>query len=293
MKANLTTLRRIIDRHCVEPTTRTIIPGLLLFRADEPTTPMDVVYEPRFCIIVQGSKTVTLCDKVFEYNSQKYLITAVDLPVKGCVTQASKEHPYLSLCISLSPEKIKDLINDIGSHESDLKSICPSCITTSELTNDIFDPVFRLLSMLDNPQDIPVLYESIMREILYRLLQGPQGYVLRQIATVGSNLSHLNRAIDWIRDHYREAFDIASLAQVAGMSTPSFHRHFRAATMMSPLQYRNRIRLQEARRLMLNTNMDAAEAGFCVGYESPSQFSREYRRMFGAPPASNVKYIKQ
>ncbi|KXV34784.1 AraC family transcriptional regulator [Gluconobacter thailandicus] len=292
MQDILSRLRDTIDRHCIEPTTRSVVPGLLLFRADAPTTPMDVVYEPRFCVIVQGSKQVMLCDKVFDYDASKYLVTAVDLPVTGQVTQATPEKPYLALCLALDPAQIADLLLEMRDAFPSNGTACPSCMTVSTLTHEILGPVTRLVGLLENPEDIPILLPAIIRELLYRLLQGPQGYVLRQIATAGTNLSQLNRAIGWIRAHYAEAFDIASVAKIAGMSPSSFHRHFRAATMMSPLQYRTRLRLQEARRRLLSATVDAAEAGFAVGYDSPSQFSREYRRMFGVPPARDAQRLR-
>lgn len=292
MDKTLLQLRNTINRHCVEPITRSVVPGLLLFRADAPTTPTDVVYEPRFCVIAQGSKQVMLCDKEFDYDASKYLVTAVDLPVTGRITQASPDKPYLALCLSLDPALIADLLLEMKDAFPSHGAACPSCMTISTLTHEILGAVARLVDLLEHPEDIPILQPLILRELLYRLLHGPQGYVLRQIATAGSNLSQLNRAIGWIRTHYAEAFDIASVAKISGMSPSSFHRHFRAATMMSPLQYRTRLRLQEARRRLLSATVDAAEAGFAVGYDSPSQFSREYRRMFGVPPAKDVQRIR-
>ncbi|MCX2564398.1 MULTISPECIES: AraC family transcriptional regulator [Acetobacter] len=292
MQDILLRLRDMIDRHCVEPLTRTVVPDLILFRADAPTIPADVVYEPRFCVIVQGAKQVVLCDKVFHYDASKYLVTAVDLPVTGQITQASPDEPYLSLCLTLNPAHIADLLLEMQDTFPGNGSSCPSCMTVSALSCEILDPVMRLVRLIEHPEDIPILRPAILRELLYRLLQGPQGYVLRQIATAGTNLSQLNRAISWIRNHYTESFDIASVAKMAGMSPSSFHRHFRAATMMSPLQYRTKLRLQEARRLLLSTSADAAATGFSVGYDSPSQFSREYRRMFGVPPVQDAQRIR-
>jgi AraC-like DNA-binding protein len=292
MEDLLVRLRDSIARHCVAPMTRTAIEGLLLFHADTPTTPTDVVYEPRFCIIVQGRKDVMLCDRVFAYDASKYLVTAVDLPVSSRVTQASPEEPYLALCLMLDPTQIADLLLDMQEDGASLDAHCTSCLSVSALTREVLDPVTRLIDLLDRPQDIPILRASIMRELLYRLLHGPQGGILRQIATAGSNLAQLNRAIGWIREHYTDAFDVAQVAKIAGMSASSFHRHFRAATMMSPLQYRTRLRLQEARRRLMSGAVDAAEVGFSVGYDSPSQFSREYRRMFGAPPARDAQRLR-
>ncbi|MCX2561856.1 AraC family transcriptional regulator [Acetobacter farinalis] len=292
MQDLLSRLSNTIDRHCVAPTTRTLVPGLMLFRAEAPTTPMDVIYDPRFCVIVQGSKQVMLCDKLFDYDASKYLVTAVDLPVTGQITQATQEKPYLALCLTLDPAQIADLLLEMKDVPPSHNAACPSCMTVSALTHEILDPVSRLVGLLEHPEDIPILQRAFVRELLYRLLHGPQGYVLRQIATAGTNLSQLNRAIGWIRTHYAESFDIASVAKIAGMSPSSFHRHFRAATMMSPLQYRTRLRLQEARLKLLNATVDAAEAGFSVGYDSPSQFSREYRRMFGVPPARDAQRLR-
>lgn len=292
MRDLLDRLRDTIERHCVAPTTRTALPGLLLFKAEAPTTPMDLVYEPRFCIIVQGSKQVMLCDQLFDYDASKYLVTAVDLPVTSHITRASVDKPYLALCLTLDPAQIADILLEMRQGQEGGSPHCSRCMVVSPLTRPILDPVTRLLGLLDEPGDIAFLQRSIVRELLYRLLQGPQGSVLRQIATVGSNLSHLNQAIGWIRDHYTEAFDIGHVARLAGMSPSSFHRHFRAATMMSPLQYRTRLRLQEARRQLMSSAVDAAEVGFAVGYDSPSQFSREYRRMFGNPPARDAQRIR-
>ncbi|MBO1358355.1 AraC family transcriptional regulator [Acetobacter sacchari] len=292
MQNTLEHLRASIARHCPDAICRSIVPGLLLFRAEAPTTPMDAVYEPRFCVIVQGAKQVMLCDQTFEYDSSKFMVTAVDLPVTSQVVRASQEEPYLALCFTLDPVQIADLLVDMRHDEALSGPLCPSCMRFSDLTHDILDPVTRIVDLLDRPQDIPILFPLYTRELLYRILMGPQGQVLRQIATAGSSLSQLNRAIGWIREHYASSFEIASLARRAGMSPSSFHRHFRAATMMSPLQYRTRLRLQEARRLLLIPGADAAEVGFAVGYDSPSQFSREYRRMFGSPPARDTRELR-
>ncbi|CAI9121891.1 AraC family transcriptional regulator [Brytella acorum] len=285
-------LRDAIERHCLKPSTNTVLPGLLLFRAEAPTTPMDLVYEPRFCVIVQGSKQVMLCDQTFDYDASKYMVTAVDLPVTSHITHASADEPYLALCLTLDPVQIADVLLEMQHGLGGESLHCSRCMVVSDLTRHILDPVTRLVALLDEPGDMAFLRDSIVRELLYRLLQGPQGGVLRQIATAGSNLSHLNRAIAWIRTHYAEAFDIAEVARLAAMSPSSFHRHFRAATMMSPLQYRTRLRLQEARRQLMSGGVDAAEVGFAVGYDSPSQFSREYRRMFGSPPARDAQRIR-
>jgi len=272
-------LRDTIARHARGTRTATLIPGLELFRAQTPTMPIDCVYEPRLCIIVQGCKQVLLGKQIFEYDAKKFLIATVDLPVVGGVTEASPEYPYLSLSLSLDPARIAALLLEISTAPSGHGD--PVGLVVSTLTDELLDPVGRLIALLDHPEDIPVLAPLIERELLYRLLQGEQGSLLRQIALADSYLSQIRRAVAWIRAHFAESFDIGKVAKIAGMSPSSFHRHFRAVTMMSPIQYRTRIRLQEARRRLM-----------AVGYDSPSQFSREYRRMFGVPPARDAARIR-
>ncbi|GBR04372.1 AraC family transcriptional regulator [Acetobacter oeni] len=288
MRPHLAMLRDTILRHATEPHTRTRLPGLTLFRSECQTLPADCICRPRLCIVVQGSKQVIIGSHTFTYDAEKYLIATVDLPVTGCVTQATADAPYLSLSLDLDPAEIATFLLTIT--PSDART--GAGVAVSTLTEDLLCPATRLTALLDTPDDIPVLAPLIKKEIAWRLLQGEQGALLRQIALADSYLSQISRAIAWIRDHYAEAFDIDTVAKTAGMSTPSFYRHFRAVTMMSPLQYRTRIRLQEARKRLLTDGEDAAEAGFAVGYESPSQFSRDYRRLFGTPPARDVARLR-
>ncbi|NHO32154.1 helix-turn-helix domain-containing protein [Acetobacter sp. LMG 1636] len=290
MPSALSTLRETILRHASEAHTQTTLPGLSLFRTECQTQPVDCIYKPRLCIIVQGSKQVVVGDRIFTYDAEKYLIATVDLPVTGCVTQATPESPYLSLSLDLDPADIASLLLSTGATPPETHTAPGLAVST--LTEDLLCPMARLTTLLDTPDDIPVLAPLIKKEVAYRLLQGEQGALLRQIALADSYLSQISRAIAWIRDHYARAFDIDTVAKIAGMSTPSFYRHFRAVTMMSPLQYRTRIRLQEARKRLLTDGEDAAEAGFAVGYESPSQFSRDYRRLFGSPPARDAARLR-
>jgi len=293
MHRSMEALRDIVARHSLKPGNYTDIPGLLLFRADTPTTPVGCVYEPRFCVVVQGSKQVVLGDKIFDYDEHNYLITTVDLPVTGQVTTAAPDKPYLAICFTLDPAEIASLLLDMHSGGAGSSGACSMCLTLGPMTPDISDTVHRVVSLLDSPADIPILAPMFTRELIYRLLQGKQGGVLRQIASSESNLAQINCAINWIKDHFAEQFTIDALARVAGMSTSTFHRQFRAATTMSPLQYRTRIRLQEARKRLMAEGVDAAEIGYAVGYDSPSQFSREYRRMFGRPPVQDVSGLRQ
>ncbi|GAN70475.1 AraC family transcriptional regulator [Acetobacter syzygii] len=292
MSDNLAELQNLVLKHCTRSTVTTAIPELTLYRAEAVSEPIPFVFEPRVYVIVQGSKQVMLRDRVFDYDASHYLVTAVDLPVAGCITQASPEHPYLALCLALDPVQIAELLLVVNEQQVDPNQACIMGMGLSPLNAGIIDPLLRLMKLLDQPEDIPILKPLIVRELLYRLLQGDQGCALRQIATAGSTLSQINRAIHWISQHYVESFDISRAASVAGMGLSTFHRHFRVATNMSPLQYRTQLRLQEARRRMVSENVDAAEAAFAVGYESPSQFSREYRRMFGRPPAKDALCVR-
>jgi len=283
----------VVSRHANEATIHTVLPGVILFRVESPTTPVECVYEPRFCITVQGSKQVVLGDKIFDYNSANYLITTVDLPVTGQVLQATPEKPYLAVCFTLSAADIASLLLDMKSGSRGTESACNMCLGLGQLTGDILDSVSRIIKLLDTPDDIPILFPLFKRELLYRLLQGKQGATLRQIATSESNLSQINRSINWIKKHYAEQFSVEAVAEIADMSPSTFHRNFRSATTMSPLQYRTRIRLQEARRKLMTEGGDVAEIGYSVGYDSPSQFSREYRRMFGRPPLRDISGLRQ
>ncbi|MBO1324233.1 AraC family transcriptional regulator [Acetobacter sp. TBRC 12305] len=290
MTDHLAQLQTLVARHCLQPMQATAIRELTLYRADAVSEPLVFVFEPRIYVIVQGRQQVMLRDKVFDYDASHYLVTAVDLPVAGCITQATPEKPYLALCLSVDPAQIAELLLVVNDRQVDPNQACIMGMGLSPLNANITDPLLRLMRLLDTPEDIPILKPMIMRELLYRLLQGDQGCALRQIATAGSALSQINRAIHWITLHFADPFEIATVAGIAGMSLSTFHRHFRAATNMSPLQYRTQLRLQEARRRMVSEKIDAAEAGFAVGYESPSQFSREYRRMFGRPPAQDTQH---
>ena len=269
----------------------TTIPRLHLFRMSMPTEPLHSLHEPAFCLIVQGRKKALLGDKVFEYDAHKFLVVSVDCPIVGYVTEASPETPYLCVRLDLDPGMIGQLILDAGLGSAPETRTCPA-LHLSEVTSDIVDAVIRLVKLLGQPQDIGVLAPLAEREILYRLLTGEQGACLRQIAIVESRVQQVNRAIGWIKRNFREPFSIEHVAKEARMSTSALHSHFKAVTAMSPLQYQKQLRLQEARRLILSNAMDAATAGHSVGYESPSQFSREYARTFGAPPMRDIARMK-
>ncbi len=270
----------------------TPVPGLSLYRRDEPTQPTSVMYEPRICMIAQGAKRVLLGDDTYVYDPQHFLITSVDLPTVVQIIKASREKPYLGLILKLDQREISQLMVD-----SNLPPPHPQQssrgMATGEVTLPLLTAFQRLIDLLDGPKDIPILAPIIQREIFYRLLVGDQGARLRQIASAGSQSQQIARAIDWLKGNFTRPLRIDHLARQVNMSTSTFHHHFRAVTAMSPLQYQKWLRLNEARRLMLTENQGAATAAFRVGYESPSQFSREYSRLFGDSPLRDITGLRQ
>ena len=268
----------------------TALPRLHLIRWSGPTGPFHSLHEPALCFVAQGRKRVIIGPNVYVYDPTKYLIVSVDLPVTGQVIEASPERPYLSVKLVLDPAVLSAMILEAG---PELEGAGPaSGVTTSTMEPELLDAAIRLLRLLETPRDLPVLAPLAEREILYRLLMGEQAATLRQIALGDGKARRVSRAIDWIRRNYREPFRIKALAAAAAMSPSALHSHFKTVTAMSPLQYQKQLRLQEARRLMLAQAMDAASAAYEVGYESPSQFSREYRRLFGNPPARDIEQLK-
>jgi AraC-like DNA-binding protein len=268
------------------------IPVLSLFREDKPTEPMSAVYEPSICMVVQGAKRVLLGNEQYVYNDHQYLITSVDLPTFFQVIEASKERPLLGLKLTFDIQEISQLLVD--SNFPHHRAQQPGHgMATSEITLPLLTAFQRLIDLLDEEHDIPVLAPIIQKEIIYLLLVGEQGARLRQIASAGSQSQHIAGAIEWLKNNFTQQLRIDDLASQASMSTSSFHNHFRSLTALSPLQYQKHLRLHEARRLMLAESMDAANAAFRVGYESPSQFSREYNRQFGAPPLRDITKLRQ
>lgn len=270
----------------------TAVPGLDLFRSDEPTEPSTGIYEPSICIIVQGAKRIVLGEETFIYDAQHYLLTSVDLPTVVQFLDASKAKPCLGLRLLLDLREVSQMMLDSNlpaprTQRSGLG------MATGALTLPLLNAFQRLVELLASERDIPILAPTIQREIIYRLLVGEQGARLRQIATAGSQSQQIARAIDWVKRNFTRPLRVDELAEQSNMSASTFHHHFRAMTALSPLQYQKNLRLQEARRLMLMERMDAASAAFEVGYESPSQFSREYSRFFGAPPLRDINNLRQ
>jgi AraC-like DNA-binding protein len=270
----------------------TTIPALTLRRYESPTEPTSYVHEPSICLSAQGSKRVLLGEDVYVYDANHFLITSVDLPVVTQVIDATKEKPWLGLMLKLDQREIAQLMLD-SNLPSPRTQQASRGMAISEVTVPLLNSFQRLIELLDEPEDIPVLAPLIQREILYRLLVGDQGLRLRQIGAAGSQSQQIARAIDWLKGNFKRPLRVDDLAAHARMSTSNFHHHFRALTAMSPLQFQKWLRLHEARLLMLTERVDASTAAFQVGYESPSQFSREYSRLFGAPPLRDIKDLYQ
>lgn len=270
----------------------TAVPGLSLFRRDEPTDPISGMYEPSVCLVAQGAKRVLLGDDTYVYDAHHYLITSVHLPTVVQIIEASRQKPYLGLRLILDLREISQLMVDSNLPPPRAQQSSRG-MATSEVTLPLLNAFLRLIDLLAEEKDIPILAPVIQREIIYRLLVGDQGARLRQIATAGSQSHQIARVIDWLKSNFTQQLSVDDLAAQASMSSSTFHHHFRSMTALSPLQFQKQLRLQEARRLMLAERMDAANAAFQVGYESPSQFSREYNRLFGAPPLRDITNLRQ
>ena len=269
----------------------TAIPGLSLFRFAAPSDPVSYMHEPSICLIAQGAKRVFLGEEEYVYDENHFLITSVGLPIVAQIIQASPDKPYLGIVLRLDLRELAQLMVDSSLPVARLQQSGRG-MTVGRLSVPLLNAFERLIDLLGGPSDIPVLAPLIQREILYRLLMSDQGPRLRQIATAGSHSHQIARALDWLRANFSRPLRVDELASSAGMSTSTFHHHFRTMTAMSPLQYQKWIRLHEARRLMLTEHQDATSAAFQVGYESPSQFSREYSRLFGAPPLRDIKKLQ-
>jgi AraC-like DNA-binding protein len=265
------------------------IPGVGLIRSGLPTEPIHVLHQPAVCIIAQGAKVVMLGEEVYRYDPATHLVISVDLPLVGHVVEASPERPYLCLRLDLDPGLLSALVLE---HSAPPTGEVARGLHLSPTTPELVDAAVRLLRLLDRPQDIAPLAPLIRREVHYRLLTGDQGAAVRHIAAAESKLAQVSRAIAWIKANFDRPFSADAVAREAGMSSSAFHQHFKAVTAMSPLQYQKQLRLQEARRLMVGEARDAQAAAFEVGYESPSQFTREYARLFGAPPARDAARLR-
>jgi AraC-like DNA-binding protein len=270
----------------------TAIPGLSLYRQDEPTQPTSIVFEPSICMIARGTKRALLGDDTYVYDPRHFLITAVDLPTVVQIIKASREKPFLGLMLKLDQREISQLMADSNLPLPRAQESSRG-MATGEVTFPLLTAFQRLIDLLDEPKDIPILAPIIQREILYRLLVSDQGVRLRQMVSARSPSHQIAQAIEWLKSNFTQPLRIDDLAARVHMSTSAFHHHFRRLTARSPLQFQKWLRLNEARRLMLTENFNAATAAFRVGYESPSQFSREYRRFFDEPPFRDITSLRQ
>ncbi|SHO50645.1 AraC family transcriptional regulator [Anaerocolumna xylanovorans] len=285
-------LASLISKHApADGKQHTLIPTLQLLRASNVSEHLHSIYEPSLIVIAQGSKIVMLGDETHQYNASSYLVSSVHLPIVGRIIEATLQKPYLCVQISFRTDQILDIVKE-SDQIWNSKTDSGRGLVVNETNAALLDAVLRLVRLLDTPKDIPVLSPLVTREILYRVLQNDHRNIIKQFAINGSHAHSIGKIIKLINDDYAKPLRIEELAAKANMSTSSLHSQFKRVTAMSPLQYQKMIRLQEARRLLLTDSMDAADVGFQVGYESPSQFSREYARMFGLPPISDAKQLR-
>jgi AraC-like DNA-binding protein len=268
----------------------TDVPGLLLSRRTAPTAPATATYEPSLAVVAQGRKRADLAGTTFIFDESRYLLTSLDLPVICNVIEASEQVPYLCFVLKLDIPVVRELLSREEIHASEAPSDSPA-MATGETTAELLAACCRLIDLLNTAQDIPFLSGLIQREIIYRILRGPEGARLRAIATLGDQSHRTAKAIAWVRTNYAKPLRVEVLA-IAGMGVSTLHHHFRALTAMSPLQYQKQLRLHAARERMLVDGLDAASAAFEVGYESPSQFNREYSRLFGQPPRRDIRTLR-
>lgn len=285
-------LPELLARHA-RPDLRTPIDDVVIFRADRPAPPTPTTYGKVMALIGQGVKRCALGETVYEYRAGQYLIASVDLPVTGHFTQASPQCPGLGVGLTLQPDAVADVLFHADPADlPDIASDPPPGLAVSTAPFELVDAVVRLLRLLDRPRDIAMLAPLIKREILWRLVTSEQGAIVRQLGLPDSSLSHVGRAVRWIRDNYREPFTVEDAAQQAGMSVSTFHRNFQTVTSMSPIQFRKQIRLQQARLLLAADPLSIARVSRSVGYDSPAQFSRDYRRQFGTPPSLDAARLR-
>jgi AraC-like DNA-binding protein len=273
-------------------THQSVLPSLALTRSSVPTVCMPTIFQPCLAIVVQGRKSALLNDEVFHYDPLNYLVVSVTLSGMGQVLEATPEHPYLSLRLNLDLEEIARLVLELGDRGAS-PAAADRGLFVARLDEPLLDAVLRMVKLLDTPEDLGVLAPVVQREIYYRLLRGELGSRLVDLAQCEGGNHRIVRAIEWLKQHYAVSLRIEELADTVHMSPSALHHRFKAVTAMSPLQYQKHLRLHEARRLMFADGIESATAGHRVGYESASQFSREYRRLFGAPPRSEIARLRE
>ncbi|WP_252736266.1 AraC family transcriptional regulator [Aestuariibacter sp. A3R04] len=264
------------------------IAGLRLTRATEPSGTIRALYQTSFCLVLQGVKLTSVGDLSVQYQTGDCLFASVNMPVISRIIEASPDYPYLALSLEIDPAMLAALLADSAGVVSGQQTNRNGhqALRTARAPDDVYDPLIRLLELLDHPKDIAVLAPLIQRELCWRLLRSPLGVALQETGNSDSETARIGRVTAWLREHYHQTFPVADLADMANMSPASFYRHFKAITQLTPIQFQKLVRLQEARRLLL-TEHEVASVGYQVGYESPSQFSRDYRKLFGAPPGKD------
>ncbi|MET0969404.1 MAG: AraC family transcriptional regulator [Tardiphaga sp.] len=290
METRLTELRALAA-HAQNRRTETGIPRVAMVQGQIPEHQLAAVYDPMVNLILQGSKSMTIGDRTLRYDPASYFVMSIDLPAVGAIHAATTGEPYLAVSLTIDPKVVAPMLADAP--PPDPSAEARHGFSVASVTPVMLDAWVRMLRLMESPADIPVLAPAYEREILYRVLQGPHGWMLRDIAVPDTALSRVRLAIQWIRNNFRDQLRVDSLAEMAAMSTSAFHRHFKAATAMSPLQFQKQIRLLQARMLLIAGAPTASSVAFDVGYESASQFSREYARFFGLPPASDVLAVQR
>jgi AraC-like DNA-binding protein len=269
----------------------TQVPGLFLYRHSSAIRSIQNVYAPALGVVAQGAKEMTLGEERYTFDANRYLVLSVDLPLIGQVKTASRAKPYLGIRYNLDVSQVAQLQMQ-GKVGWDCKTASSRGLYVSEMSKDLQGALMRLLRLLDTPKDIPVLAPLLHREILYRLICGEQGGLLAKMGTPDGHTSGVLKTINWLKDNFRQPFELKRVTREAKMSPSALYTHFRKVTNMTPLQFQKQLRLQEARRLMLAQGMNAASAGYDVGYRSPSQFNREYTQQFGLPPVRDVERLR-
>jgi AraC-like DNA-binding protein len=290
-RSNREELAERIAQALPEDGTLDVFPGFRLARSSRPTAPVHAVYEPAFCFVAQGSKQALLGEEVFRYDPGHYLIFTVDLPLVFQVEEASKERPYLGFRLNLDPSLVASVMMESGI-EIKKGDAGAKALDVGPTDANLLDAVVRLVRLLDSPFEVKVLAPLITREIVFRLLMGGQRARLGHLLASARDAGRISKAIGHLRENFDQQLKMDDIARELGMSTSGFHHHFKSVTAMSPLQFQKQIRLQEARRLMLGEDLDAASAGFRVGYEDPAYFSREYKKLFGAPPQRDITKLR-
>lgn len=292
MDTNQGRLIRLIEHYaCSEGINATDIPSLFLFRSTATFEQLHTFYEPSVCFVIQGSKSVALAEQTLTYSTGEFLLVSVALPIISQVMEASIDRPHLALHINIDLQLVSELVMEMHMMD-DVKTYDGYGLSVGEFTPMLYDAVFRLVKLLDTPQHIDMLKPLILREIFYLLLSGTEGAKLRNILVKTGKIYRVSQVIRRLREHFNQTVLMESLADEMGVSVSSLHHQFKAVTGITPLQFQKHLRLQEARRLMLGNDITAEQASFRVGYNSPSQFNREYHRMFGHPPMSDIKILQ-